>query len=88
MSDSVIVIVSAFAFITNIVDGWEERKERGKEGKNRKKLPVIDWENTLLQPSRVFVIFMWVIIYIDMNYMINKAKRMREQSRHINFKSL
>lgn len=22
---------------------------------------------------------MWAIIYIDMNYMINKAKRMREQ---------
>lgn len=83
-----IIIVSAFAFITNIVDGWEERKERGKEGKNRKKLPVIDWENTLLQPSSVFVIFMWVISYIDMNYMINNAKRMREQSRHINFKSL
>lgn len=56
-------------------------KKGRREGRKARieKISVIDWENTLLPTSSVFVIFIWAIIYIDMNYMINKAKRMREQ---------
>ena len=39
VSDNVVSITYVFAFITNIViEGWEERKKRGKEGEKRKNL--------------------------------------------------
>lgn len=76
MPGNVLNVIDVFAFITNIK--LMGRKEGGKEGrKEEKEKSVIDWKNTS-QHRSVFVILMWIIIYRDMNYVINKDKRIKE----------
>ena len=73
-------IIYVLTFITNAVtDGWEEMKEKLR----REERKVMKGNTCDRLGKYVTIWLMWIIIYIDMNCSIKKAKKMEAATKSL-----